>query len=98
MTSDYCEKVSRIGMRWSCEEDDELVEDIKTIKDINKIALKHKRTVCGIESRIMYHHVFPLYKDKIYQNIPEISEYYNMDNDTIIKYAEKVYRHNDIIV
>jgi hypothetical protein len=98
MTLDYCEKVSRIGLRWSDEEDDDLLEDIENIKDLNKIALKHKRTVCSIESRIMYHIVFPIYKDKIYQHISEISEYYNMDNDTIIKYAEKVYRHNDILV
>jgi hypothetical protein len=91
------DETSRIGMKWSYEEDEELLQDIEDIKDINKIASKHKRSPCAIESRIMYHIVFPLYKDRIYDNIPEISEYYNLDYNTIKKYTERIYKQNDIL-
>jgi hypothetical protein len=91
------DETSRIGMKWSYEENDELLQDMEYIKDINKIASKHKRTPCAIESRIMYHIVFPLYKDRIYENIQEISEYYNLDCNTIKKYAERIYKQNDIL-
>ena len=97
MNSNYFENTSKIGMMWTCEEDDELLEDIETIKDINKIALKHKRTPCAIEYRIMTHIIFPFYKDRIYENIPEISEYYNLDSNTIKKYTKIIYKRNDIL-
>ena len=97
MNSNYFESTSKIGMIWTCEEDDELLQDIEDIKDINKIATKHKRTPCAIEYRIMNHIVFPLYKDRIYENIAEISQYYNLDSNTIKKYTKKIYKKNDIL-
>ena len=78
---------------WSSEEDLQLLEEVENKKDYNWIALKHKRVIADIKSRVISHIIYPKYKDTIYDNIKNISEKYNITSNLIIRYVNKL---NDI--
>jgi len=52
-----------VGTRWTIEEDNRLVEEIIENKTYEEIALEHKRTVHGIQCRVIYHIIYPKIKD-----------------------------------
>ena len=91
------EDTSNIGSRWTIEEDQKLVKEISNNKSYEEIALEHKRTINGVKSRVITHIIYPKYKDDI-NNIDfvNISKEYNIDNETIIKYINKL-KSNEII-
>ena len=52
-----------VGTRWTIEEDNRLVQEIKENKTYEEIALEHKRTVHGIQCRVISHIIYPKIKD-----------------------------------
>jgi hypothetical protein len=86
---DNDDNTSRIGKRWTTEEDDQLCQEIEENKTYDEIALSHKRTLCGIKSRVITNIMYPKYKnDNI--TIDELSELYKIDVTLIEKYIQKL--------
>jgi hypothetical protein len=88
------EETSNVGKKWTIEEDEKLVQEIKDNKSYEEIALEHKRTITGIKSRVISNIIYPLYKDIDEEqqeiNIQEISREYKIDDWMIIKYMKKM--------
>lgn len=83
------EETSNIGIKWSVEEDNKLLEELNINKTYNEIALEHKRTIGGIKSRIISHIIYPKYKnDDI--DFDKISIEYKIEKDIIIKYINEL--------
>ena len=83
------EETSRIGAKWSVEEDEELIKELIDKKSYEEIALNHKRTIGGIKSRVICNVLYLQYKDKS-KTIEELSLEYNIEIDLVIKYINKV--------
>lgn len=83
------EETSRIGAKWSVEEDEELIKELINKKSYEEIALNHKRTIGGIKSRVICNVLYLQYKDKS-KTIEELSLEYNIEIDLVIKYINKV--------
>ena len=83
------EETSRVGKRWTEDEDNILVQELKT-KTYEEIAHEHKRTITGIKSRVISRIIYPKYKDTIEDDIEEISVAYNIDSEIIRKYINKI--------
>lgn len=81
MTLKEKEETSNVGKKWTTEEDEKLVKEIKDKKTYEEIALEHKRTITGIKSRVISHIIYPIYKDLQEEeiNIQEISNEYKID-------------------
>ena len=88
------EETSNVGKKWTIEEDEKLVQEIKDNKPYEEIALEHKRTITGIKSRVISNIIYPIYKDIDEEqqeiNIQEISTEYKIDDWMIIKYMKKM--------
>jgi hypothetical protein len=74
------EEPSRIGKRWTTEEDNQLCQEI---------ALNHRRTLCGVKSRVITNIMYPKYKN---ENISfdDLSSLYNIEIDLVEKYIKKM--------
>lgn len=83
------EETSRVGKKWLLEEDEELMKELIDKKSYEEIALNHKRTIGGIKSRVICNILYLQYKDKS-KTIEELSLEYNIDNDLVIKYINKM--------
>ena len=83
------EETSRIGKKWSNEEDEELMKELIDKKSYEEIALNHKRTIGGIKSRVICLILYLQYKDKS-KTIEELSLEYNIENDLVLKYINKM--------
>lgn len=83
------EQTSRAGKKWLSEEDDELVQEVTDKKSFEDIALKHKRTITGIKSRVISKILYPKYKnDNI--SFDNLSSEYNIEKDLIETYIHKI--------
>ena len=83
------EETSRIGAKWSNEEVEELMKELIDKKSYEEIALNHKRTIGGIKSRVICLILYLQYKDKS-KTIEELSLEYNIENDLVLKYINKM--------
>jgi hypothetical protein len=83
------EETSRVGKKWLQEEDEELMREISDKKTYEEIALNHKRTIGGIKSRAICLILYLQYKDGT-KTIEELSSEYNIENDLVIKYINKM--------
>jgi hypothetical protein len=83
------EETSRVGKKWLQEEDEELMREISDKKTFEEIALNHKRTIGGIKSRVICLILYLQYKDGT-KTIEELSSEYNIENDLVIKYIDKM--------
>lgn len=86
------EETSNVGKKWTTEEDEKLVKEIKENKTYEEIALEHKRTITGIKSRVISHIIYPIYKDLQEEqiNIQEIANEYKIDAWIIDKILKKM--------
>jgi len=75
--------------KWLLEEDEELMKELIDKKSYEEIALNHKRTIGGIKSRIICNILYLQYKDKS-KTIEELSLEYNIENDLVLKYINKM--------
>lgn len=83
------EETSRVGKRWTKDEDTNLCQEIAENKSYEDIALIHKRTVTGIKSRVVTNIIYPKYKnDNI--SIIDLSSLYNIEPELIEKYIQKL--------
>ena len=83
------EETSRVGKKWLQEEDEELMRELSDKKTFEEIALNHKRTIGGIKSRVISNILYLQYKDGT-KTIEDLSSEYNIENDLIIKYINKM--------
>jgi hypothetical protein len=83
------EETSRVGKKWLQEEDEELMRELSDKKTFEEIALNHKRTIGGIKSRVISNILYLQYKNKS-KTIEELSSEYNIENDLVIKYINKL--------
>ena len=83
------EETSRVGKKWTVEEDEELMKELNDKKSYEEIALNHKRTIGGIKSRVICNILYLRYKDKS-KTIEELSLEYNIENDLVLKYINKM--------
>ena len=87
---------SRIGKKWTEEEDNALIKEINDNKNYEEIALKHKRTVLAIKLRVINNIISPkinLNSDEI--NIEDISKEYNIDIDMLKLNLNKISNKKD---
>ena len=84
------EETSNAGKKWTSDEDELLVEEIKEKIAYKEIALNHKRTISSIKIRVISHIIYPKYHLNIESNIEKISVEYNLDNELIIKYINRL--------
>ena len=89
------EETSRIGKKWLQEEDDELLRELYDKKTYEEIALNHKRTIGGIKSRVICNIIYLQYKNKS-KTIEELALGYNIENDLVIKYINKMEKRNSV--
>jgi hypothetical protein len=83
------EETSRVGKKWTVEEDEELMKELNDKKSYEEIALNHKRTIGGIKSRVICNILYLHFKDKS-KTIEELSLEYNIENDLVLKYINKM--------
>ena len=84
-----------VGTRWTIEEDNRLVEEIIENKTYEEIALEHKRTVHGIQCRVISHIIYPKIKDadnatEEDANMELISLEYKIDIYLLIRQINKI--------
>ena len=91
------EETSRVGSKWSPEEDEKLVKKFTDKKTFEEIALEHKRTIGGIKSRIISHILYKEYKDGT-KTIDDLSKEYNIEIDLLNKYINKLENKNKVII
>ena len=83
-------ETSNAGSRWSDEENEQLLEELKNNKSYEDIAKDHKRTITAIKAHIICYVIFPIYNiNEIESNIDEISEKYNIEPEIISRYIKK---------
>jgi hypothetical protein len=83
------------GTKWTIEEDNNLIEEIKNNKSYEEIALEHKRTITAIKSRVISHIIYPKYKDDI--DYEKISIEYKIDKEIIMRRINKLREKDDIM-
>jgi hypothetical protein len=91
-------ETSNAGSRWSDEENEQLLEELKNNKSYEDIAKNHKRTITAIKAHVICYVIFPIYNiDEIESKIDEISEKYNIEPEIIIRYVKKQIKNNENI-
>ena len=80
-------ETSRVGTKWTIEEDNILSYQIENNWSYEDIALEHKRNILGIKSRVISKIIYP--KIKLGTSITELAKIYNIETSLINKYIEK---------
>jgi hypothetical protein len=83
------EETSRVGKKWTVEENDNLCQELADNKTYEEIALIHKRTIIGIKSRVVTNILYPKYKHGNV-TIEDLSTLYNIEPEIIEKYINKM--------
>lgn len=84
------EENMNVGKKWAIEEDIKLLEEIRDNKTYEEIALEHKRTVNGIELRIISHIIYPKIKNEVDVDIEKVALEYKIDSSRITRYINKI--------
>jgi hypothetical protein len=83
-----------VGKKWTTEEDNKLLEEITDNKTYKEIALEHKRTVNGIELRVISYIIYPKIKIDLEKGIEvdmeQIALEYKIDSSRITRYINKL--------
>lgn len=82
---------SALGMKWSDDEENQLLEELSNHLSIHDISIKHNRTIGGITSRI-HHIAYKMYTSNI--SITEISEKTKLDDKQIMNIVNKKDKNN----
>ncbi len=89
------ENKSRVGLKWLKTEDNELINEVKQKKSYEDIALAHGRSLNAIKLRVISNIIYPLYLNDD-KTIYELSNKYNIENDMILRYINKMDTNNSI--
>ncbi len=84
------DETSNVGTKWTIEEDDRLAQEFTDNKTYEEIALEHKRTVYGIQLRVISRIIFPKIKDYLDVDMEQIALEYN------IRAKELIYNINKL--
>jgi hypothetical protein len=90
------DETSNVGTRWTIEEYKRLVEEIIENKTYEEIALEHKRTVHGIQCRVISHIIYPKIKDAVAAAAEEDADMevlaleYKIDTSLLIRQINKI--------
>jgi hypothetical protein len=84
------DETSNVGTKWTIEEDNKLVQEFTDNKTYEEIALEHKRTVYGIQLRVISRIIFPKIKDNLDVDMEQIAVEYN------IRAKELIYNINKL--
>ena len=87
------EETSRVGVKWTLEEDAKLENEIIEKKSYEDIALEHKRTIVGIKLRVIHKIIYPKYQNNI--DIESLANEYNFDKDFLEKNINNI-EMNDV--
>ena len=79
------EELSRVGKKWSIEEESRLIDEISLNKSYEEIALNHKRNIGGIKARVLSHIIYPKYKDYEEIDYDYLATIYKIEKDLIEK-------------
>jgi len=86
-----------IGNKWQDDEIKIMINNIKTIKNIDQIAIIHKRTVSSINNKIYQIGAILISIYNLNENY--VFNYYNLENSKIKNFIEKIKKSkNDIII
>ena len=77
------EEKSRVGVRWTEQEDIKLDEEVSENKSYEDIAIEHKRTIVGIKLRVIHKIIYPKYKNNI--DINDLATEYKIDKEELEK-------------
>lgn len=77
------EEKSRVGVRWTKQEDIKLDEEVSENKSYEDIAIEHKRTIVGIKLRVIHKIIYPKYKNNI--DINDLATEYKIDKEELEK-------------
>jgi|694.fasta_scaffold150941_2 hypothetical protein len=80
-------ETSRVGVKWTEEEDESLMDDVHKKLDINDIAKKHQRTVVGIKCRILGNSLRIMEEENI--TFEDVSELFHLDIEELKNYKLK---------
>jgi lipase chaperone LimK len=80
-------ETSRVGVKWTEEEDESLMDDIHKKLDINDIAKKHQRTAVGIKCRILGNSLRIMEEENI--SFEDVSELFHLDIEELKNYKLK---------
>jgi hypothetical protein len=80
-------ETSRVGVKWTEEEDESLMDDVHKKLDINDIAKKHQRTVVGIKCRILGNSLRIMEEENI--TFEDVSEIFHLDIEELKNYKLK---------
>jgi polyhydroxyalkanoate synthesis regulator phasin len=80
-------ETAKVGMRWTNEEDEELMVRVKDKMELCEIARIHQRTMGGIKSRIIHNGWKMVKEGKL--SVEEVTDLLNVSVEDIKKYNEK---------
>ena len=84
------DETSNVGTKWTIEEDDRLAQEFADNKTYEEIALEHKRTVYGIQLRVISRIIFPNIKDDLDVDMEQIALEYNIRTKELIYNINKL--------
>lgn len=89
------EEVSRVGCKWTFDEDLNLKKKVEDKKSYEEIALNHKRSINAIKLRVIDKIIYNEYKnDK--KSLEELSINYNIEKDFLERQINKIEINNSI--
>jgi len=80
-------ETARAGLKWTEEENDQLMKDVMDGMDLDEVAKKHQRTVIGIKSRVMTNALTMM--DSKGLTIQDVSKLVHISEDEIEYHRQK---------
>jgi hypothetical protein len=87
------DETSRVGTKWLPDEDAKLMEEIANNLSYDAIALEHKRTSVGIQSRVISQIIYPIFRTGN-KTLEELSREYKIDMTMLEKYINNLKSKN----
>jgi hypothetical protein len=81
---------SNVGIRWTTEEDNKLVQEIADNKTYEEIALEHKRTAYSIQLRVISSIIYPKIKNDLDVDIEKVALEYNIRTKELLYNINKL--------
>ena len=79
-----------VGIKWTIEEDNKLVQEITDNKTYEEIALEHKRTAYSIQLRVISRIIYPKIKDDVEIDMEKVALEYNISTKELLYNINKL--------
>jgi len=80
-------ETARAGLKWTEDENDQLMKDVMDGMDFNEVAKKHQRTLIGITSRVMTNALTMMNDSEL--TIQDVSKLVHISEDEIEYFRQK---------